>query len=514
MSDPVKSKAFSVVIGVLIGSIIGGAALWLLATLFRPSKLPVAENAPPAPSNVAPKQSAAEPVAVATPQIEVHAGPKSSEPAAPEIAAELAADTKLAPEKVTELRNKLRKIGFAFNNLHDHTRGRGDKNISNGLSWRVQLLPYIEEKPLYERFRLNEPWDSPHNLQLLGQMPDLYRTDEDPEKTRFLVFSGDKTLFREGRPFSFRSAQDGLSKTLLVVHAGAGKAVPWTKPDDLPFDPASPLRGIGTINGRIEGTMLDASLISIPSDIAPATFAALVTPAGKELIDPNIFRLSREAIQSQSAASGQPRVGKVAEELQVFQRRVKVIGIAMHDTESTRRAFPPAADRRQIKDQLGPLFSWRIAILPWMDERELAGRYQLNEAWDSPTNRELLKYMPESFAHPGDKDVEKTRVQVFTGPGTPFEVKLEDPRPRGPQMQSLVDGTSKTIMAIATAADRAVPWTEPRDIVFDEAKPLESLGPIDPTGTPVIMFDGSVQTISADIDPNVLRSMVLKNDGK
>src|SRR5437016_5495874 len=42
------------------------------------------------------------------------------------------------------------------------------------LSWRVLVLPYLGQQDLYEQFHLDEPWDSPHNLQLLPKMPVLY----------------------------------------------------------------------------------------------------------------------------------------------------------------------------------------------------------------------------------------------------------------------------------------------------------------------------------------------------
>src|SRR5262249_35560887 len=47
------------------------------------------------------------------------------------------------------------------------------------LSWRVSLLPYLEQMPLYRKFRLDEPWDSPHNRALLKYMPLVYMPAED-----------------------------------------------------------------------------------------------------------------------------------------------------------------------------------------------------------------------------------------------------------------------------------------------------------------------------------------------
>jgi hypothetical protein len=114
-------------------------------------------------------------------------------------------------------------------------------------SWRVLLLPYIEEAGLHSKFRLDEPWDSPHNIRLLDRMPRTYRApweryvDVPPDHTVLKVFTGKGTLFEEG--LRTRVA-DATPETLLFVEAG--DPIPWTKPEDVPYDPADPpwLRGL------------------------------------------------------------------------------------------------------------------------------------------------------------------------------------------------------------------------------------------------------------------------------
>lgn len=57
---------------------------------------------------------------------------------------------------------------------------------SNGklmLSWRVHLLPYLNEQELYQRFQLDEPWDSPHNLALLPSIPSCYQFQQHARHT-------------------------------------------------------------------------------------------------------------------------------------------------------------------------------------------------------------------------------------------------------------------------------------------------------------------------------------------
>src|SRR5207248_7805224 len=118
--------------------------------------------------------------------------------------------------------------------------------------WRVLLLPYVEEQDLYKQFKLDEPWDSPHNLKLLEKMPSSYappprkRGMMPPYHTVVHVFVGKGAAFEGGQGLRLKEDfPDGLANTLLVVEAG--KPVPWTKPENLTYDPDGPLpdlRGI------------------------------------------------------------------------------------------------------------------------------------------------------------------------------------------------------------------------------------------------------------------------------
>src|SRR5437870_3697429 len=90
------------------------------------------------------------------------------------------------------------------------------------LSWRVLILPFIEQDGLYRQFKLNEPWDSPHNLRLLPRMPQIFKPfdgrDTEPDKTFFQVFVGTGAAF-EGTTGMRLSADfpDGTSNTILIV---------------------------------------------------------------------------------------------------------------------------------------------------------------------------------------------------------------------------------------------------------------------------------------------------------
>jgi len=144
--------------------------------------------------------------------------------------------------------NNLRMIALA---MHNYASAYGrlpsaaicDNNGKPLLSWRVAILPFIEEDVLYRQFRLNEPWDSEHNKKLIERLPKTYQLPGDTAKhdlpsTYYRVFVGNDAMFNWTRGRSFAEITGGLSNTIMVVEAA--DAVPWTKPDELEYDPKKP----------------------------------------------------------------------------------------------------------------------------------------------------------------------------------------------------------------------------------------------------------------------------------
>jgi prepilin-type processing-associated H-X9-DG protein len=156
------------------------------------------------------------------------------------------------------------------------------------LSWRVQILPYIEQQSLYEEFKLNEPWDSPNNMKLIDRMPKLYQSPlaiAPPGQTYYKVFSGGGAIFEPGKKTRMTEIRDGISNTILAVEGG--DSVIWTKPDDIPFDPKKPLPNLSLMgNRRINIAMADGSVRNIDLDrVSEKTLKALITMAGGEAIE-------------------------------------------------------------------------------------------------------------------------------------------------------------------------------------------------------------------------------------
>jgi len=167
-----------------------------------------------------------------------------------------------------------------------------DKDGKAILSWRVLLLPYLEQQVLYNQFHLDEPWDSPNNRPLVAQLPMVFANPSrfKPDrprpldgKTNYLVPSGKGTVFEGTEVTSIEDIKDGTSNTLLLVEANEDRAVEWTKPDDLQVDFDHPLAGLGDFrHGRILVGMCDGSVRILPKTIDPAVMKALFTRAGGE----------------------------------------------------------------------------------------------------------------------------------------------------------------------------------------------------------------------------------------
>jgi hypothetical protein len=195
--------------------------------------------------------------------------------------------------------NYEKQIGLAFHNFHSRYRAfppafSRDNAGKPLLSWRVLILPFLEQQKLYDEFHLGEPWDSAHNQSLISKMPAIYRCPAERDdlassgKTRYLAPRGPSTVVRGGEPVQLRDITDGTSNTLLLIDAGDENAVTWTKPDDWDIDPAPDTRGIFSTHLPIEGLtalFADGSVHLFPATIKPTTLRALLTRNGGEVID-------------------------------------------------------------------------------------------------------------------------------------------------------------------------------------------------------------------------------------
>lgn len=226
--------------------------------------------------------------------------------------------------------------------------------------------------------------------------------------------------------------------------------------------------------------------------------------------------------------------------------RLKQIGLALHNYHDTYKSFPPAV----LHGPNGTPYSWRVAILPFLEfleHADLYEQYRRNEPWNSPDNLEVLQRMPDVYRAPF-APAESTSAMVFAlaGPGTawdPEPVKvlgdmmggggvmgMEMPghaegiraarkpgmppsanpaeRSTGVRIRDFTDGTSNTILLVQ--ARREIPWTKPEDISYDPQTPLPRPSGFFTEGFHALFADGSVHFLSKDLDDTALRAAITR----
>jgi prepilin-type N-terminal cleavage/methylation domain-containing protein len=190
--------------------------------------------------------------------------------------------------------NNLKQIGLALHNYADTYNNTfppaytTDKSGKPGLSWRVLILPYLEEQDLYKQFHLDEPWDSEHNKALVAKIPRVYVSPNyagPPGRTNYLGIGGERGVLGGKNGVSFAQIIDGSSNTIMVVEASNASAVEWTKPDPFVPDTANPTKGLtGLRPGGFNALFADASVRFIAEKITPQLLNALFTYNGGEAV--------------------------------------------------------------------------------------------------------------------------------------------------------------------------------------------------------------------------------------
>lgn len=189
--------------------------------------------------------------------------------------------------------NNLRQLGLALYNFESTyrtfpaTAGVGDDGQPM-LSWRVAILPFVEEGELYQKFNLDEPWDSEHNLALLEEMPDVFKhpgRNTPPGHTVYMAPVNDVTLLRKTEPSRLANVTDGTSNTIMLLETSEELAVPWTAPQDYELDMENPSAGL-FVNGIFNMLLGDGSVHTVEQVLWDMdTLRAFFTRAGGEAVE-------------------------------------------------------------------------------------------------------------------------------------------------------------------------------------------------------------------------------------
>lgn len=240
---------------------------------------------------------------------------------------------------------------------------------------------------------------------------------------------------------------------------------------------------------------------------------------------------------------------KLAQNMAQSRRNLKELAIAMHNYADTHggRMPGPAIYSKDGK----PLLSWRVALLPYLDQNNLYRQFHLDEPWDSAHNRKVLEtFIPKVYAPPGRPAAAplRTYYQVFVsnsggqGPGggmtgggggsEPMGAGASGPASSGAgaaaasggvtavfvkgQSQRfpahITDGTSNTVLIVE--AGNAVPWTKPEDLHYAADEPLPELGGLFPDVFHAAFADGTVHTLKKKYDETTMRAAITANGGE
>jgi prepilin-type processing-associated H-X9-DG protein len=199
--------------------------------------------------------------------------------------------------------NNVKQIGLALQEYADvykmfppaYTVDAAGKRLH---SWRVLILPFVEQKALYDQIHLDEPWDSPNNIGFAARMPSVYACPSNAAApgsttTDYAVVEGPGSIFDGDKPCHLGTVRDGLSNTLLVVEA-SGANIPWMEPRDLDFARMQCViggAGGNEISSHHPGTatvgFADGSARTLTSGTSPAVVRSLMTRGGGEAIPAN-----------------------------------------------------------------------------------------------------------------------------------------------------------------------------------------------------------------------------------
>jgi hypothetical protein len=201
-------------------------------------------------------------------------------------------------DRRTQCANNLWQIGLALA-AYEQKYGSfppayvADANGKPFYSWRVLILPELDEQGLYSKLKLDEPWDSPNNAPLSKKMLNIFDCPSDPHlsnlsgETSYLAVVGPHTAWSGTKPRKLSEIKVPSATILLVEAENSG--VNWAEPRDLDIGQmpmaVDPFNGQGISSGHADGAwalFADGSTHFLQNNINPKVLAKLLDIGDKD----------------------------------------------------------------------------------------------------------------------------------------------------------------------------------------------------------------------------------------
>jgi hypothetical protein len=199
------------------------------------------------------------------------------------------------------------------------------------------------------------------------------------------------------------------------------------------------------------------------------------------------------------------------------KNNLKQIGLALHNYHDTNSAFPPSTAG-------DPPHSWRVAILPYLEQQSVFTSYDFASAWNVEPNAKFALHEVRAYICPSSTYPKDSQGRWFTAYSMPTGPHTVGESSTGTPLKDISDGTSNTLLVVEACGSQIL-WTEPRDvdagvqptgINLDGVKRGQSAGWISGyhrNGAHVLLADGTVRFLAAKTDPAVLKKLATMDDG-
>ncbi len=243
-------------------------------------------------------------------------------------------------------------------------------------------------------------------------------------------------------------------------------------------------RNLPKLSKWLKGIELNANGNTISMDASNDDFATMVSSLGQP-----ITQLLK--VQKYSEETG----------------RLRTIALGLLKYEEKHGTFPPAYS---VDAKGKPLHSWRVLILPYIEQRNLYNEFRMDEPWDSEHNLKVAQLTPIHY-------VVNKRKLVDNVLHTQFLALVSDNSAihrKGTKIQDIVDGTVSTMSIAIGAKEQAVMWTKPEDITATPKKIAEQMKASNPDGFWAATCDSAVHFVPPKADTTKLSWAIQINDGE